>query len=636
VTTTVAEGQSMSAEPSTPEPQARRLVDLLTGAVPFALLRRSDHEVEVLTGPVAELSALSDLDSLAREREAVVMVPFRQIAERGFACHDDGTPLSALVAEQRFRVPVSDVLDSLPDDPFTVRDLDFDLDDQAYGDIVRRVLRDEIGRGEGANFVIRRTITGAITGDALRAGLAVFRRLLIGEVGAYWTFLVHTGTRLLIGASPERHARLDTGKVLMNPISGTYRYPEAGPSPAGVRAFLRDAKEVDELHMVVDEELKMMARMCGPGVRVDGPYLKPMARLAHTEYVLSGATGLGVPEVLRETMFVPTVTGSPLENACRVITRHEQTGRGYYSGILALVDRDDHDRPRMDSVVMIRTIDLRMDGSVSTSVGATLVRHSTPDGEAAETRAKSRMLVEALRGHVSPAPRRSFNAVEARDLLSARTGSLARFWLDPVAPVQSRPLAGLPVLLIDGADTFTAMLAQQLRAIGTTATIRRYDEEFDLDDHPFVVVGPGPGDPDDPTLPSVSALDAVITRMLAIRKPFVAVCLGHQVLSARLGLPLRRRTAPNQGKQQAIDLFGRPARVGFYNTFAAICAADQFTHNGRAVQVSRDTVTSEVHALRSDRFASFQFHPESILTLNGPELLAETLERLVTRTHATL
>lgn len=88
--------------------------------------------------------------------------------------------------------------------------------------------------------------------------------------------------------------------------------------------FLGDRKETDELFMVVDEELKMMSRVCTE-TRVVGPYLKEMSRLAHTEYVIEGRTTADVRDILRETLFAPTVTGSPLESASRVIADYEPT-----------------------------------------------------------------------------------------------------------------------------------------------------------------------------------------------------------------------------------------------------------------------------------------------------------------------
>lgn len=107
--------------------------------------------------------------------------------------------------------------------------------------------------------------------------------------------------------------------------------------------------------------------------------------------------------------------------------------------------------------------------------------------------------------------------------------------------------------------------------------------------------------------------------LLRERRPFLAICLSHQVLSALPGLVIVRRPVPNQGVRREIDLFGRRECVGFCNTFAA--RADDDTIDGPgvgAVQISRDAETGEVHALRGQGFASLQFRPESVLTENGP------------------
>ncbi|WP_319057418.1 chorismate-binding protein, partial [Streptomyces europaeiscabiei] len=314
------------------------LTRLLSDDRPFALLRRRtpglhDHDtVELLIGPVTTCERLVDIPD-----EGLALVPFRQIRERGFDVRDDGTPLSVLVPEESFELPLDRVLAELPAHDVRVEDGGFDVDDEEYAEIVGRVLHEEIGRGEGANFVIRRTYEGTVPGFGRADALALFRRLLEGERGAYWTFVVHTGERTLVGASPEVHVRMSGGTVVMNPISGTYRYPAEGPAPEDLLAFLADGKEIEELSMVVDEELKMMCTVGDMGGVVVGPRLKEMAHLAHTEYELRGRSSLDVREVLKETMFAATVTGSPVQNACRVIERHEVGGRGYYAGALALV-----------------------------------------------------------------------------------------------------------------------------------------------------------------------------------------------------------------------------------------------------------------------------------------------------------
>ncbi|HEY9437287.1 MAG TPA: chorismate-binding protein, partial [Streptomyces sp.] len=387
--------------PDHPTPPARTLVRRLLrdDCPPFALLRRRtpgrDHGIiEVLIGQVHESALLAGLP--VDERPSLALVPFRQIAERGFGVRDDGTPLAVLVADESYELPLDDVRSHLPAHDVRVDGGAFDVPDEEYADIVRRVIEDEIGAGEGANFVIRRTFLGGIPGFCRADALALFGRLLAGERGAYWTFVVHTGERTLVGASPEVHVRMSGGTVVMNPISGTYRYPAGGPTAESLLAFLGDRKETEELSMVVDEELKMMCTVGDRGGVVIGPRLKEMAHLAHTEYELRGLSTLDVREVLKETMFAATVTGSPVQNACRVIERYEDGGRGYYAGALALLRREPGGAQSLDSPILIRTADISAGGTLRVPVGATLVRHSDPESEVAETHAKAAAVLTAL------------------------------------------------------------------------------------------------------------------------------------------------------------------------------------------------------------------------------------------------
>ncbi len=633
---------------------ASDLLDRLLAPRPpaFALLYRPQSgqpgTVDILTGTSSSADTLADIplpgpaDPAAGLRHDVLaVIPYRQIAERGFSCIDDGAPLITLAVSQQAVAPLSDVLARIPDAPIRLQGEHFDVDDESYAQTVRRVLSEEIGEGEGANFVIKRSFVADISDYSPRTALVLFSRLLIREVGIYWTFIVHTGTRTFVGATPERHVSLRDGTAVMNPISGTYRYPAGGATLGGVMDFLADPKEVDELYMVVDEELKMMARVCEAGGRIIGPNLKEMARLAHTEYLIEGISSLDPRAILRETMFAPTVTGSPLESACRVISRHEPEGRGYYSGAIALIGRDEHGLAAVDSAILIRTADIDAGGRLRIGVGATLVRHSDPQAEVAETRAKAASLISALQAaHAGPAPQRSggpprgrFGADPGvRAVLERRNHAIAHFWQVPQT-ARFRPvpaLAGRGVLVIDAEDTFTTMLAHQLRALGLTATVRRYDEPYSLDGHDLVVLGPGPGDPRDTGHPKIAHLRSAVRTLLGQRRPFVAVCLSHQVLSLELGLDLVRRDSPNQGLQREIDLFGARELVGFYNSFAARSAGDQVDCDYRGcVEVSRDPRTGEVHALRGPGFASMQFHAESVLTQDGPRIIGGLLRGVI-------
>ncbi|MGI5468290.1 anthranilate synthase family protein [Streptomyces sp. CA-132043] len=611
------------------------LAELLADDRPFALLRRRtpgrDHDtVEVLTGPVATYERLADLP------EGLALVPFRQIRERGFDVRDDGTPLTALVPEERYELPLSDALAQLPDHAVAVTGGDFDVSDEEYAGIVGRVLDQEIGQGEGANFVIRRTFRGEIPGFARADALALFRRLLTTERGAYWTFVVHTGERTLVGASPEVHVRMSGGTVVMNPISGTYRYPAGGPTADDLLDFLADGKEIEELSMVVDEELKMMCTVGDKGGVVIGPRLKEMAHLAHTEYELRGRSSLDVREVLKETMFAATVTGSPVQNACRVIERYEPGGRGYYAGALALIGRDAGGAQTLDSPILIRTADIDAGGELRVAVGATLVRGSDPASEVAETHAKAAGVLTALGVREAPArrtavePPRLAEDPRVRAALDARRADLAPFWLRMQTTAPTAALDG-HALVIDAEDTFTAMLAHLLRTSGLEVTVRRYDEPGLRETAPAhegpIVLGPGPGNPSDATDPKMRALRGLAAELLREHKHgLLGVCLGHELIAAVLGLEIVRKDVPFQGAQERIDFFGREETVGFYNTFTARC--DETTVEELAmhrVELSRDPASGDVHALRGPGFAGVQFHPESVLTLDGAALTSQLL-----------
>ncbi|MFF4844413.1 anthranilate synthase family protein [Streptomyces collinus] len=611
------------------------LQDLLHDPRPFALLHRrtpghDEHTVEVLLGPVTARERLADLPG-----EGLALVPFRQIRERGFDVRDDGTPLLVLTPEESCRVPLDRALRELPGHDVRVEGGGFDVGDEEYREIVGRVLREEIGRGEGANFVIRRTYEGTVPGFGRADALALFRRLLEGERGAYWTFVVHTGERTLVGASPEVHVRMSGGTVVMNPISGTYRYPDGGPTPEHLLDFLADGKETEELSMVVDEELKMMCTVGDMGGVVVGPRLKEMAHLAHTEYELRGKSSLDVREVLRETMFAATVTGSPVQNACRVIERHEVGGRGYYAGALALLGRDSGGAQTLDSPILIRTADIDAGGRLRVPVGATLVRGSDPAGEVAETHAKAAGVLAAL--GVRPARPRAERArprladdPRVRAALDGRRSSLAPFWLR--LQERSAALQG-HALVVDGEDTFTAMLAHVLRSNGLDVTVRRYDEpglrEAVLAHEGPVVLGPGPGDPSDLTDRKMRFLrDLAAEVVRGHRHGVLGVCLGHELLAAELGLEIVRKEVPYQGAQTEIDLFGRSETVGFYNSFVARCDAEAAAElAAHGVEVSR-AANGEVHAIRGPGFGGVQFHPESVLTLNGATVVRELMDQL--------
>ncbi|MFF7292216.1 chorismate-binding protein [Microbacterium sp. NPDC008134] len=607
----------------------------------FVLIARDGSDtVELLTGDVLDVDLLADipLTTEGTAREVFALVPYRQVRERGFVSQDDGAPLRCIVVDEHLHLPTPALLASLPAASVPLRDDGFDTADDEYAAIVERVIADEIGRGEGANFVIRRDFTARIDVDERTAALTWFRALLTHERGAYWTFAVFTPGHIAVGASPEAHVVARDGIVTMNPISGTFRHPAGGATKETLVDFLSSTKETEELFMVVDEELKMMSAVCSDGGRITGPHLKEMSRLTHTEYMLRGRSRLDPRDILRETMFAPTVTGSPMQNACAVIRRHEREPRGYYSGVAALFTPNDEGGHDLDAPILIRTVYLK-DGEVRVPVGATLVRHSDPHGEVSETHGKAAGVLGAIGAIDRPRAAEERSDADAPGvplslaedptvaaLLSSRNARLADFWLNPQGDDDSGPFAGRSALVVDAEDRFTTMLAHQLRHLGLDVRIAAWSDvdDADVDAVDLVVAGPGPGDPRDTESPRISRMRDVVARRRASASPLLAVCLSHQILADSLGIALTPLDAPHQGLQKSVPVFGEDASIGFYNTFTARVSPGTTVVDD--TEVSADPANGDVYALRGPRYASVQGHLESILSRDG----IRTLERLVT------
>ncbi|WP_426245548.1 anthranilate synthase family protein [Nocardioides sp. LHG3406-4] len=624
---------------------ARAAIEAIQAHEAWAIIRRSTRAgdrdtVGIVGGTRRVVESLLDVpleEGPPRDghiADRLLAVPFRQVRERGFEAHDDGTPLVVVDVESELEFSVAEVVDAIDDTGVEFTDRGgFETSDEDYAKVIESIIGDEIGQGEGANLVIGRHYRATVADWGAHTALTVFRRLLQRERGAYWTYVFFTGDRYLIGASPERHVTIHGGDVRMNPISGTFRIPRDGGVHDRLLDFLRDEKEIYELFMVVDEELKMMCDICTEGGQVLGPFLKPMSHLVHTEYLLAGHTGRDPREVLRDTMYAATVTGSPVENACRLIKRYETEGRGYYGAALAILGRDASGGPVVDSPIVIRTADVGLDGRLTVTAGATLVRDSEPAYEVAETHAKAGGILSAF-GLVPAAPTPDVNIAELVNdedvllALNARNRRLSTFWLTDQAGAPPDPsLAGQRVGILDGEDDFVNMLRHVLGVLGLTSEVIRHDAYADgaLDDFDLVVVGPGPGDPRDDDDPKMRRFRAAVDRLLERRQPFLAICLGHQALCHRLGIPLEFKDIVFQGTQSPVEIDGRVERVGFYNTFVGRSGGPL----PDGVSVEADEATGDIHLVRGPHYRGIQFHAESILTERGRDLIHELVRDLV-------
>lgn len=181
------------------------------------------------------------------------------------------------------------------------------------------------------------------------------------------------------------------------------------------------------------------------------------------------------------------------------------------------------------------------------------------------------------------------------------------------------------VLLIDNYDSFTYNLAHLLQELGADVTVIRNDR-IDADgaeafEPTHLVISPGPGRPAD------SGATIEIVRRLGPRMPTLGVCLGHQSMVAAFGGEIRRGD-PIHGKDATIDHDGRTLFTGLPNPllvgrYHSLVAAPELPGE---LELSA-SCEGVVMAVRHRRLPAegVQFHPESVLTPDGKEMLGNFL-----------
>jgi anthranilate synthase/aminodeoxychorismate synthase-like glutamine amidotransferase len=185
------------------------------------------------------------------------------------------------------------------------------------------------------------------------------------------------------------------------------------------------------------------------------------------------------------------------------------------------------------------------------------------------------------------------------------------------------------ILVIDNYDSFTYNLVQYLGELGAEMRVVRNDA-IAVDDVATmrperIVISPGPGTPDDAGI----SLDVI--RRFGPTTPILGVCLGHQSIGQAYGATVARAPAQMHGKTSEIRHASAGVFAGLPNPFTAT--------RYHSLVVLKDTVTSDLEITawsedglimglrhRHHPVQGVQFHPESILTLEGKKLLANFLK----------
>jgi anthranilate synthase component 2 len=184
------------------------------------------------------------------------------------------------------------------------------------------------------------------------------------------------------------------------------------------------------------------------------------------------------------------------------------------------------------------------------------------------------------------------------------------------------------LLVIDNYDSFTWNLVQYLGELGAASDVVRNDEisveEVGRRGAHAIVISPGP------CTPREAGISVQTIRRYAGRLPILGVCLGHQSIGAAYGGNVIRARALMHGKTSEIHHDGRGLFAGLPNPFTATryhSLAVERSTLPRELEVTAWTDDGEIMGLahREKLVLGVQFHPESILTAVGKDLLANFL-----------
>ena len=185
------------------------------------------------------------------------------------------------------------------------------------------------------------------------------------------------------------------------------------------------------------------------------------------------------------------------------------------------------------------------------------------------------------------------------------------------------------LLVIDNYDSFTYNLVQYLGELGEQIEVRRNDQvtlaEIESALPERIVISPGPGTPDG------AGITLSVIERFAGRIPILGVCLGHQAIGQAFGGKVIRAPELMHGKASQISHDGKTIFAGLAKDFSAgryhslVVEPESLPD---CLEVSASSTGHIIMGLRHKemKVEGVQFHPESILTENGKQLLANFLK----------
>ena len=462
-------------------------------------------------------------------------------------------------------------------------------------------------RGDVFQIVLSRRFVQPYAGDDFK----VYRALRSINPSPYLFYFDFGGYRIF-GSSPETHCKIEDGRAYIDPIAGTTRRTgDTVKDRELAEALLADPKENAEHVMLVDLARNDLSRNCHD-VRVLF-YKEPQyySHVIHLVSRVSGQLNEGADKIKTfiDTFPAGTLSGAPKVRAMQLISEIEPHNRGAYGGCIGFIGLNGE----LNQAITIRTFVSR-NNELWFQAGGGIVARSQDEYELQEVNNKLGALKKAIDLAVN------LKKLTVQSDLPDKS--------ETVFEQQFYNNNKMKILLLDNYDSFTYNLLHAVKELGATDVEVVRNDQINLDEverFDKIILSPGPG------IPEEAGLLLPIIKRYAPTKSILGVCLGHQAIGEAFGARLENLKEVYHGVQTPISILqkdvlfeglGKEIPVGRYHSW--VVSREGFPE---CLEITAESQEGQIMALRHKTYDvhGIQFHPESVLTPQGKEIIKNFL-----------
>ena len=581
----------------------------------ISMIEKND-KVIISSWSIHELDTLKELEELqdSTKKKIVFITPFSLVKEEKWYEANWNEKIIAMEVEKEIIMTREEILNILPNNEIVIWDIESDISDSDFWKSVMDIKEEIYGWNINQLILSRKFSTDINIGNDNI--LNMFSKLLQNR-GQYMTFLFNTPDKIFMWASPEKHLVVQDNNVIMNPIAWTIWKWEYEDFFARFTEFLSDKKEIWELAMVIDEELKMMLKI-SKWWTITVPLLKESWVVIHTEadLIWRKKDNISMIDALRETMYAPTLVWWPIESAFSEIKKYENNSREYYWWAFGTLWKD-----FLDTAIVIRTAFIdKLNSILTVRAWAWIVKDSIPELEANETILKSNWFFGSFKwltkdSYIDRLSPKEKNVIY--EILDQRKKQLSSFYIDSHLhdSLEVPEIKDKNFILINNWDDFVYLSWFMIEKMwGNIEVVDNKDFDIStVDNYDVVLLWPWYWDINNKSDIKMTNLLNISEELIKRNKKILGICLWHQAICKTKWFKIKKQEKITQWEQLYVDINWKEEKLWFYNSFSPV-----INWNNKNVDIFLD---DRILNYKEDNISSTQSHPESIMSINWFSIL---------------